>query len=403
MKKHLIVLSVFFVVSANLYSSDDVITGLRKIPGYNNMVYQKLIGFAPVKGFYDGSDFEYRNESQLLCSYIYNMHLLTALYSESKDIDLRFIGAIDSLEINADLVRKVEEKGWLNTYNENKKDIQDCIKEKFTKLFYNVYIYDSVNPKNTLLETTYLSSLSLSRLDILDDNRPVYYHRYVYGHVANDNNILADKKLTSDIRDILLALVSPGLVAMSPGGRSEEAVVCTNVADSTDSEINHTRNRMEVICNDRLTKFDCSDSTYLVNKSISQYFESKKNIVRLLKLYSIRAYDGKKNKNGEQKRINVNRTKTAFGVSTSGGYKFHEASLVVLQNVKDKEMYMAVVDNFFNILPMTFSEWLGLFSDPSSELRFCIRPYGRDEKTEENYMSMAEAKAYIKVHSIKPQ
>jgi hypothetical protein len=379
--------------------TSDIVTELKKLEGvtdfndpkYVNYAYQKLLGFTPTKEFYKDGLYEDQTAANLICKYIVNMHLFAALYPDSKDIDLRFIGAFDPLETNRRLVTELRKNGWTNSYKENRDAIKSCVKSFFhistyKGVTYDRSIYDPENQKNNYLESMYMAGLSLSYF--------IPTKIYAYSYIPGNKSVLADKKVPQGLVDVLYELKRPGLIEMSAGGALEAGVQCYNITDASDADTNKTRNMTKITCPIRKTRHECTDSTYLINKSIVQNMGTKKDLVKLLKVYGIQVYSK------DTAKIAVKNRTTTFDASTSD-WDYHEASLVVFQDVNTKEVYMAVIDNFFNIAPMTLSEWMSIFSAPK-DLKFRAYPFVRVQEREDKYMTLEAATQYSKENTRNP-
>jgi hypothetical protein len=95
----------------------------------------------------------------------------------------------------------------------------------------------------------------------------------------------------------------------------------------------------------------------------------------------------------EQKggKLEINNPYTLNGKTTSN-WDYHVASLVMLQDQSNKELYIAVIDNFFSKFPMTLNEWFKLFS-PNQIIKYRLVPFIRSEDREHKYMAYEKAKS----------
>jgi hypothetical protein len=315
---------------------------------------------------------------------------VSLLYEKLKKIDLRFIGAFDPFEVNETIVKPidVQKKSWLGIYNLNKMEIQSCLKQKFylssyKGVNYNKHLYAPANVKNDLLEFIYVQALSANTI------KPSGRSRYVYGFYDDKTG----PELTTAHIETVSGLISQVRKDLSKNGKAAVAVQCVSsvIDNGKDVFTNHSQNLEKVVCTTRATRLECTDTTYLLNRSIVQNIKYKPGTIRLLKVYELQLYD----KNGG--KLSLKKGTTTFGLSTST-WDYHEAALIVFQDTKTGKVYFSVIDEFFYSVPVTLSKWLTDLIPDVTDIKFRLFPYVRVKEREEKYMSEVEAAAYVKEH-----
>jgi hypothetical protein len=395
---------LIFIFSINAHANSGLVEELKKIeevedfnnPKYFNFIYRNIVGSSSPKPFYyDKELYDHSTEAGVMCSYLANMYLFAAMYPGSKYIDLKFLGALDPFEVNRTIFRSINSKGFFSTYENNRKEIQACLKglfyiREYKGKAYNKSLYDPDNSKNKDLEKLFLIGLTESSQKIGNLNFSLYYR---YDGTRGIEAPLFDKSLPQKIYNEISALKNLALKNMSSNGIWEAGVQCVNLTDVSFALENKSRNMTHIECPIRKTISECTDSAYLINKVIVQGKKYFQDHFDLLKIYQIQLYqkDGAKIKLDQTNHKNLNDTL----------WDYHAVSLLILEDPKTKQAYMVIIDNLINDKLLTISNWLSYFENPT-ELRFRVFPYIRVEEKEKKYMTMEEAIKYSEKNTIRP-
>ncbi len=405
------IFAILFVAFSTNAVADDIVTELKKNKYVTEPnLYILIQGLNPTNDFYENVSDMYENASleRPLCLYLLNMHLSLAVFLDqktkndidkissikeaidygfenAKPLDLRYLGVMAPIEIYKKQTQEIEIKQngfWINTYIENKEKIKTCLSQ-LLNIKDKPKIYDVSNIKNTLLEAYYTGMLSVSRLKLAEN-----FTLFAYDTVPWNSyiNTVFDKQMSSELKDIVNKLKELGIKSIQPGGPYEAATSCNCVTDSYLADTNRNKDMTEVSCKVRLLREECTDTSYMINKSISQYMD-KQDRIKILRIYEIQAYE----QNG--KKLKINKPNTLLGKKTSN-WDYHVASLIIFKDLISKELYIAINDNFFSQHPMTLKEWTGLFSN-SQKIKYVLVPFIRVKGKETLYttLKMAEKEA----------
>ncbi len=393
-----LLLAVQFTSTAG--TASDVVTELRKNKLTEHLLYSSMQGITATDTFYENvqETYEQAELSRPLCQYLLNMHLAFSLFEDKKleaeinkitsnekaikfavknslPMDLRYIGVIDPIEIYKKQIFDVRDRDWIDLYMENAESIKTCLSWSFNTKDRSI-LYDVTNLRNTYLELYYMYLLLLSEFR-LSEAASIYTY-----NIPSAPSTFMNKEIPDEVKTAINELKQYGIKAISSGGQYEAAVDCYNLTDVSMADTNHSKDMTEISCKPRLLREECTDTSYMLNRSIVQSMTYHKKL-KIIKLYEIQAY------NYHGGKLKIKQAKTLQGKETSG-WDYHVASLVIIQNLKDKNLYIVVNDNFFSENAMTIQEWTTLFSN-SQKIKYRLIPFIRSKKREELYMTFDEA------------